>query len=79
MNKNNILNEKITLGSVLAYLKSKTFDKLTKAEKDPSVQKQLAKLNIAVDDLEKFLRKKGRPVKLPRYTVSSFLQGNKDK
>ena len=72
MDKSNILREKITLGSVLNYLKSKTMDKLINKEKDPNVKKQLGNLNNAVDSLEKRLKKYGHDVTLPRYDIDDF-------
>jgi hypothetical protein len=72
MDRSNILSEKITLGSVLNYLKSKTMHKLISKEKDPDVKKQLGKLNNAVDNLEKRLKKYGHNVTLPRYDTDDF-------
>ena len=68
----NILNEKLTLGSVLKYLKSK-MPKLSKKEKNPKAKDALAKLNNSVSQLEKTLYSiDGHKVTLPRYDIDDF-------
>ena len=50
MSISNILSEKLTLGSVLKYLKSKPFKKLPKKVDDKKLQSTLRDMNKNVDE-----------------------------
>ena len=77
MSISNILSEKLTLGSVLKYLKSKPFKKLPKKVDDKKLQSTLRDMNKNVDDITKLLKKMyGSAPDLPKYTIKD-LEGEK--
>lgn len=77
MNISNILSEKLTLGSVLKYLKSASFKSLPKKVDDKKLQSKLQSMNKNVDDIEKLLKKMyGSKVNLNKYTTDD-LKGEK--
>ena len=77
MDISNILSEKLTLGSVLKYLKSSSFKSLPKKVDDKKLQSRLKSMNKNVEDIEKLLKKLyGSNVSLTKYTVDD-LKGEK--
>ena len=77
MSISNILSEKLTLGSVLKYLKSSRFKTLPKKVDDKKLQSRLKSMNKDVDEIEKLLKKMyGSKVSLSKYTMDD-LKGEK--
>jgi len=77
MSISNILSEKLTLGSVLKYLKSSRFKTLPKKVDDKKLQSNLKSMNKNVDEIEKLLKKMyGSKVSLSKYTTDD-LKGEK--
>ena len=76
MSMSNILSEKLTLGSVLKYLKSSAFRSLPKEVNDKKLQSKLQSMNKNVDDIAKLLKQMyGSAPDLPKYTMKDLKGG----
>ena len=66
MDKSNILNEGI-LDKIFSFIKRGKLKRLQQAFRDqPEIQKRISKLNKDAEELERYWKKRGKNLKIPK-------------